>query len=473
MPAPTFRILAIDCFERRVRYRLPFRFGAATVSDGVQAFVRARIRLADGREATGATAELMVPKWFDKDPARTQAQNVDQLRASLAIAAAAYGDSRARTAFGHCAAHLRECHEEGARLGMPALAAAFGPAEADRAVLDALCRAASRSFYAAVAEDLVGFDARLLAPDLVAFDATAFVRALRPPARIDVRHTVGMADPLTGADATADDGLPATLEQAIERYRLRWFKVKLRGEPRADIERLRSVAAVLDRLPHYGVTLDGNEQFEDVDVLRELVARIDAEPPLRRLRDAVAFVEQPLPRQVTFQRDVAGITTIPLLVDEADGTLDAFPAAAARGYRGVSSKSCKGLYKSLANAARCAAWNAQSATARYFVSAEDLTTPAGLAVQQDTALAALLGVAHVERNGHHYLDGMRDAPAGEQEAFAAAHPDLYERTHGTVRLAIRDGSLALGSLAAPGYASAALPDFDSLTESRWPLNASA
>jgi len=461
-PAPAFRIVAVDCFERPVRYRLPFRFGAATVTGGVQAFVRARIRMADGREAVGATAELMVPKWFDKDPARTNAQNVVQLRGSLALAAAAYTDDRApRTAFGHCAARLAACREEGERIGMPALAAAFGAAEVDRAVLDALCRAVGRSFFTVVAQNLVGFEPAALAPDLAGFHTTAFLGRLRRPARIDVRHTVGLADALTGAAPDADDGLPFSLEQAIARYGLRWFKLKLRGDPAADLERLRAIAGVLDRLPSYGVTLDGNEQFADVAALRELAARIDAEPALTRLRAAVAFLEQPLPRQATFQHDVPDLA-LPLLIDEADGAIDAFPRATKRGYRGVSSKSCKGLYKSLVNAARCAAWNAGPAKTAFFVAGEDLTAPAGLAVQQDTALAALLGLAHVERNGHHYIDGMTGAPPAEQDAFAARHADLYERAHGTVRLAIRDGSLALDSLATPGYASAVLPDFEAL-----------
>ncbi len=36
-----------------------------------------------------------------------------------------------------------------------------------------------------------------------------------------------------------------------------------------------------------------------------------------------------------------------------------------------------------------------------FLSGEDLTCQAGLAVQQDLALVSLLGLSHVERNGHH------------------------------------------------------------------------
>ena len=69
---------------------------------------------------------------------------------------------------------------------------------------------------------------------------------------------------------------------------------------------------------------------------------------------------------------------------------------------------------------------------------EDLTTQAGLAVQQDLALVNLIGLRHVERNGHHYVNGMAGLPQREQDDFLAAHPDLYERSHGAVRLKIRD-----------------------------------
>ena len=51
------------------------------------------------------------------------------------------------------------------------------------------------------------------------------------------------------------------------------------------------------------------------------------------------------------------------------------------------------------------------------MSAEDLTTQAGLSVQQDLALVNLLGITHVERNGHHYVNGMAALPRAEQQAF--------------------------------------------------------
>src|SRR3569623_3221029 len=96
-------------------------------------------------------------------------------------------------------------------------------------------------------------------------------------------------------------------------------------------------------------------------------------------------------------------------------------------------------------------WN--TAGGSYFMTGEDLTTQAGLAVQQDLALINLIGLTHVERNGHHYVNGMADLPQSEQSAFLAAHPDLYERSHGAVRLEIRDGQLSLGSLGGVGFAS--------------------
>ena len=93
------------------------------------------------------------------------------------------------------------------------------------------------------------------------------------------------------------------------------------------------------------------------------------------------------------------------------------------------------------------------------MSAEDLSTQAGLGVQQDLALASLIGCAHVERNGHHYVNGMAGLPEGEQDGFLAAHQDLYHRADGVVRITIDDGAIALGSLACPGFASAAMPDW--------------
>ena len=71
-------------------------------------------------------------------------------------------------------------------------------------------------------------------------------------------------------------------------------------------------------------------------------------------------------------------------------------------------------------------------------------------------------VTHVERNGHHYVNGMADLPAPEQQAFLDAHPDLYERSHGAVRVRIAGGQLSIGSLQGVGYASGVHPDWGAM-----------
>jgi hypothetical protein len=187
----------------------------------------------------------------------------------------------------------------------------------------------------------------------------------------------------------------------------------------------------------------------------------DERPPRPEARGGDRFIEQPINRKHALDRDVAAVSrTTPVIVDESDADLDAFPRAKALGYSGVSSKMCKGLYKSILNAARCALWSAPAQ--QYFMTAEDLTTQAGLAVQQDLALVNLLGMTHVERNGHHYVNGMADLPAGEQDGFLAAYPDLYERSHGAVRLRFAMAGWR-SSLGGVGFASGAEPDWRAMT----------
>jgi hypothetical protein len=450
--APRFRVAAIDLLERDVKLRMPFRFGVVTLTESPQAFARARIRLEDGREAEGAAAELLAPKWFDKDPSLSNEDNYDQLRSSLGRARESYLSHEARTAWAHSSPGR-------------GLVENYGPALLDRALLDALCRALGVSFNRAVQANLVG------AGSFEGIDLGEFFASLKPRVAIAARHTVGLVDPIVAADqkSRVGDGLPETLEEVVARYGHRYFKLKVAGDARADVERLAAIAAVLDRIDGpYHASLDGNEQYEDMQGVAALWAAMRAAPRLRRLVDSILFIEQPVKRQKALDRKVEGIDK-PVIIDESDDSLDAFPRAKALGYRGVSSKTCKGLYKSLINRARCAAWNGEKIGTDpiYFMSGEDLTIQVGLALQQDTALVSLLGLTHLERNGHHYVNGMAGLPQAEQDAFLAAHPDLYERSHGAVRVRIADGMLAIGSLDCAGYASRAMPDWNTMKGMTW------
>jgi hypothetical protein len=447
---------------------MPFRFGVVTLRDAPQCFVRVRIELADGRSQWGAAAELLAPKWFDKNLTLSNEDNFDQLRLSLKLAADAYTQSRTpRSAFGHFAAHYDEQIVTGATRGLNPLIVNFGPAQIDRAILDALGLIAGQSFYDLMRHNLAGIDPALLPKhlsDLAGFDIAGFLAALVPGRSIAARHTVGLLDVISGHPQQVGDGLPESLEEVVAAYGHTFFKLKVGGDPQADLQRLTEIAEVLDRITvPYFVSLDGNEQYDDIDAMLGLWHQVHAAPQLKRLVSSTLFIEQPITRAHALDRDISALSRVkPVIIDESDDSLGTFPHAKALGYLGVSSKCCKGLYKSIFNAARCAMWNAEVGDASYFITGEDLTTQAGLAVQQDLALVNLIGLRHVERNGHHYVNGMASLPEAEQQAFLTAHPDLYERSRGAVRLKIRDGLLDIGSLAGPGFAAGAYPDWTNL-----------
>ncbi|MEY9597564.1 hypothetical protein ABIF74_002256 [Bradyrhizobium japonicum] len=155
--APRLKLRDIAFFERPVHFARPFRFGAITINGTPQLFVRVEIEVEGRGNAVGASAELLVPKWFDKRPELSPAQTVDGLRRSLEIARGLY---LARTGFltafdlhASCiGAQVATC----AKKNIPALAAAYGPAEIDKAILDALLRAMDTNFFDGMAGQRCG-----------------------------------------------------------------------------------------------------------------------------------------------------------------------------------------------------------------------------------------------------------------------------------------------------------------------------
>jgi len=443
----------IAFFERPVRFTRPFRFGAVVIQAASQAFVRVEIEIEGKGTAVGASAEMLVPKWFDKRPQLSPEQTVAELRRALEIARKLYlAGSGFETAFGLHARYLPAQIEACAREDIPPLAAAYGPAEIDKAVLDALLRGLEMNFFDGMAGNIAGIDASLT-PDLRDDDIARFLAGRRRLERVAIRHTVGLDDQVEGPGGVAD---------AKENTGARYFKLKLNGDPQADAARLTRIGNELATLPHdYGVTLDANEQYADLAALGALADRLDRDSALRPIAAKLLYVEQPMPREIFRQSPLGALAARDFIIDEADDSYDAFPAARELGYRGVSSKSCKGIYKSIVNATRAAKWSA--ADDQFFVTGEDLTCQAGLAVQQDLALGALIGLDHAERNGHHYVDGFADAPAAEAEAFRAVHPDLYRDVGHGVRLSVHGGDLLTGSLIATGFATGVHPLWSALS----------
>lgn len=438
--------------------RLPFQFGITTLERTELWTARVEIEAA-GVRALGYSADLLVPKWFEKDPAKSLEQDLMTLKESSKAAAISFltHGVAPRPLFDLWKAVYDE------RVGsLPAeapdrLVRGFGVALIERALMDAMCRCLNVSFFDAWRRDLFGFRPGEIEPSLAAWRP---LQSGAPADSVALRHTVGLADALTPGDVRIDpkDGLPRCLAEDIERYGLTHFKLKVAGGSLADRERLIAIARVLrERVEAPFISLDGNEQAESALHFARFLDDMESDADGRWLLEHMAYIEQPLHRDRSFNPDEAeGLAALGqrcgVILDEADHGLEAFPRGVELGYRGVSIKNCKGVFRSLINAARCAG------DEQLFQSAEDLTNLPALALQQDLGTVALLGLPDVERNGHHYFPGLSHLSPTEQRVAVGQHPDLYA-PHPELggELRVESGRLQLGSLNTTGYACAAVP----------------
>ncbi len=198
---------------------------------------------------------MMVPKWFDKNPALTNDDNVEQLRLALRLARDAYPATRPGAAPGSISrAHYAALLDAGRRHGLEPLSTSFGPAVLDRAVLDALCRHAALSFSAAMRGNLCGIGHGLgladVAPDLAGCDIDALL-AQRPPPRIDrgaPHGRPGRCDPRQRCRAGRAARRPAgDAAKARSPLRPSLLQDQAGGDAGADLARLQHIAAVLER----------------------------------------------------------------------------------------------------------------------------------------------------------------------------------------------------------------------------------
>src|SRR4029079_19441642 len=95
-------------------------------------------------------------------------------------------------------------------------------------------------------------------------------------------------------------------------------------------------------------------QFSDLVSLQDLVDRLRGDAALEPIASRLLYIEQPMRRDRTRAVPLDALQAFDFIIDEADDSYGAFPAARLRGYRGISSKSCKAFYKSIINATRAA-----------------------------------------------------------------------------------------------------------------------
>ena len=451
---PVVTVREVDYHVLPMRTRFPFKYGIAAMTALPHLFVTVRGEC-EGKPMVGLSSEGLPPKWFTKDPTTTFEEDLPLMLEVIRNAGAILEGGLTGTFYElwEVLYYRQEAWPKGNEV--PPLLANLGVSLMERAVIDGMCRTLGVSFGEALRGNVLGIELGEVRSELAGYEpADLLPRASLE--RITARHTVGLGDPLSdGDDADAPkDGLPFTLEECIAAYGLDYFKMKLCGNLEKDVARLRELQGVFARCAKggYKMTLDGNEQFADIATFAEHWKVYQEDEVIRELLSHVLFVEQPLHRDRALGEEVrealAGWTEAPpLIIDESEA--DA----------GTSHKNCKGIVKGITNACLLEHRRREDPAREYFLSGEDLANVGPVALLQDLAVMAALGIPHVERNGHHYFAGLSMYPEEVRRRVLEEHGDLYrEHVGGFPTLDIREGVLELGSVVGAPFGTGPLLD---------------
>lgn len=469
---PRFRVIDFEFFSFPTRTRFAFRYGIASMTDLPHLFARVTLSVGDV-ECAGLASEGLPPKWFTKDPATTFEQDLPQMLAVIDNAAALAKQIAVApvTYFEFWRELYRQQTLWAAEHAQAPLLANLGVSLIERAVLDGLCRALGKPLHRAVLDNLLDLRLGEVYPEL-GNAAPKDLLPANPLSTVQVRHTVGLADPLTPSDVSEserlNDGLPHDLESSIRAYGLTAFKIKLFADAERDLDRLRRLRDILMRETsgRFLATLDGNENFQTTGAFRAFWARVTGDSALADLVSKIVVVEQPVHRDRSLTDETGAelrgwAARPPLIIDEADGAVGDLPRALSLGYHGTSHKNCKGIVKGIANA--CLIAHRRNRGANVVLTGEDLANIGPVALLQDLAMMALLGIEHVERNGHHYFRGLSMWPETWQREMARSHSDLYGYLpEGYAALRISGGRIDIGSVNAAPFGAAPLFDPDTL-----------
>jgi hypothetical protein len=438
-----------------MRTRFPFQYGIASLTALPHLFITATVVI-DGQRGIGISAEGLPPKWFTKDPNTTFEDDLPEMFAVIRNAASI---AKSVTQGASFFTWWQQLYEEQSAWavpeGIPLLLANLGVSIMERAVMDGLCRLRQTTFAHAVHANILGIQMGQVYPELDGLHPGDLLPSA-PSSNIIARHTVGLGDSLTDQDIEEplNDGLPYSLEACIAAYGLDYFKVKLSGDLERDQHRLFQLNQILEKTTggNYKLTLDGNEQFRDVVTFRNHWDSYQTKSEIRSLFEHLLFVEQPLHRDYSLADEVRTYVADwkgapPLIIDESDAEIGSVIKALDLGYSGTSHKNCKGIIKGIVNACLIEHRRRENPDEPIILSGEDLGNVGPVALLQDLTVMSVLGIPHVERNGHHYFKGLSMLPESIQTHMLESHGDLYRKhDEGFPALNVVEGKLSIESI---------------------------
>jgi L-alanine-DL-glutamate epimerase-like enolase superfamily enzyme len=237
-------------------------------------------------------------------------------------------------------------------------------------------------------------------------------------------HLVGELDVLHRSDIDgqqADDSLPLSLDNWIERDGLLCLKIKLRGNDAAwDYDRIVRVGREALRRNVRYLSADFNCTVTELSYVNNMLDRLAAEE--RDIDRLLLYIEQPFSYELEDQPlDVRSVAARkPLFMDESAHSWRQVRLGRALGWTGVALKTCKTQTEALLSLCWAKAHGMQ-------VMVQDLTNPM-LAQIPHVLLAAHAGtIMGIETNAMQFYP-----QASLHEA--AYHPGLYTRSAGHVDL---------------------------------------
>ena len=466
---PQIKIKEIQFHILNMHTRFPFQYGIASLTAIPHLFVKVTIEIDGKIQADGLTSEGLPPKWFTKNPQTRFEEDLPHFFDVIQLAANSAMQAPKGSYF-DIWQHIQQCQDEQSfHPEISPLLANLGVALMERAIIDAMSRGLQTNLHQLLSQNLTGIHFDTIRPELNDIQLNQIIAA-SPRHRVHVRHTIGLGDPLDKEDTqggvVVQDGLPYTLEENIQCYGLNYFKIKVRGNTEVDLARIRHIRNVVE---HTGVqnprfTLDGNESFQSLQQFKEFYTQCLSDADIANFFDkGLIFIEQPLHRSVALEEDLkAWSDRPPIVLDESDQSLQSLPKALDLGYQGCSHKNCKGIVKSLANAALIQVRNRNSPQDTYYLSGEDLANVGPIALNQDLAMVASLGIHHVERNGHHYFKGLSMFPKNSWDTIA--EKALYKKhEEGFPTLQIQNGNLDLTSVNQAPFGTTSLLNSEQFT----------
>ncbi|HLW60639.1 MAG TPA: enolase C-terminal domain-like protein [bacterium] len=429
------RVLETDVYVSRETARESLKFGNVIVDNCLYCHARVTVENARGHVADGWGAIFLMDMWGWPSAA---VSHVDREVALQRVTEAfAQNLSRSRD-YAHPLSVFMEAERDlpaiagsvagglGAQESIPPLAALISASPLDMALHDAFGNVNGIHTYQGYGPEFMRFDlGAYLGPGFKGRYISDYLISAATP-RLPVFHLVGGLDQIHKDELTgADDDLPRSLEDWIERDGLFCFKVKLRGNDLSwDLERFLHVVTVVRELativpcpPVFSV--DTNEQCESAEYIVEFLRRL-AEQDAPAF-DALLYVEQPVTRNLAANpHDMRAVARLkPVILDEGLASLQDFDLALTLGWSGIALKTCKCHSKDLLFVCL-----AEQRGIPYTV--QDLTNP-GLALLHSVGFAArthpLVGV---ETNSRQYF------PA-TSAAEASVHPDIFSVKEGFVR----------------------------------------